>query len=47
MQQGITVGQLARRSGLSRATLLYYDRLGLLRPSAPPAVRSVRTAPPP
>jgi MerR family transcriptional regulator, thiopeptide resistance regulator len=32
MKQGITIGQLASRSGLSRATLLYYDRLGLLRP---------------
>ena len=27
-----TVGALARRHGLSRSTLLYYDRLGLLRP---------------
>ena len=25
---------LARRHGLSRATLLYYDRIGLLKPSA-------------
>lgn len=32
MKQGMTVGQLASRNGLSRATLLYYDRLGLLRP---------------
>jgi DNA-binding transcriptional MerR regulator len=30
----LSIGQLARRSGLSRGTLLYYDRLGLLRPSA-------------
>lgn len=30
----LTVGQLARRCGLSRTTLLYYDRLGLLKPSA-------------
>ncbi|MEW5772262.1 MAG: MerR family transcriptional regulator [Thermodesulfobacteriota bacterium] len=29
----MTVGRLARRFGLSRSTLLYYDRLGLLRPS--------------
>jgi DNA-binding transcriptional MerR regulator len=29
----ITVGRLARRFGLSRSTLLYYDRLGLLSPS--------------
>jgi MerR family transcriptional regulator, thiopeptide resistance regulator len=28
-----TVGRLARRYGLSRTALLYYDRLGLLRPS--------------
>ncbi len=29
-----TVGQLGRKFGLSRSTLLYYDRIGLLRPSA-------------
>ena len=29
----ITVSKLARRFGLSRSTLLYYDRIGLLRPS--------------
>lgn len=28
-----TVGRLARRFGLSRSTLLYYDSIGLLRPS--------------
>ena len=28
-----TVGKLARRYGLSRSTLLYYDRIGLLSPS--------------
>ncbi|MBI4800064.1 MAG: MerR family transcriptional regulator [Desulfarculus sp.] len=28
-----TVGRLARRCGLSRSTLLYYDSIGLLRPS--------------
>lgn len=28
-----TIGRLARRHGLSRSTLLYYDRIGLLRPS--------------
>ena len=27
------ISELARRFGLSRSTLLYYDRLGLLRPS--------------
>jgi MerR family transcriptional regulator, thiopeptide resistance regulator len=30
--RGISVGALARRAGLSRSALLYYDRLGLLRP---------------
>jgi DNA-binding transcriptional MerR regulator len=30
----ITIGALAKRFGLSRSTLLYYDRRGLLRPSA-------------
>jgi DNA-binding transcriptional MerR regulator len=29
-----TIGRLARRFGLSRSTLLYYDRIGLLRASA-------------
>lgn len=29
-----TVGRLAKRHGLSRSTLLYYDRIGLLRPTA-------------
>lgn len=29
-----TVGALARRHGLARSTLLYYDRIGLLRPPA-------------
>ena len=28
------IGTLARRHGLSRSTLLYYERIGLLRPSA-------------
>ncbi len=28
-----TVGELARASNLSRSTLLYYDRLGLLKPT--------------
>lgn len=27
-----TIGQLAKRAGLSRSTLLYYDRIGLLSP---------------
>lgn len=29
-----TIGELGKAFGLSRSTLLYYDRLGLLRPSA-------------
>ena len=29
----LTIGQLARRFGLSRSTLLYYDSIGLLTPS--------------
>ncbi len=29
----LTIGKTARRFGLSRTTLLYYDRIGLLRPS--------------
>jgi DNA-binding transcriptional MerR regulator len=29
----MTIGRLALRFGLSRSTLLYYDRIGLLRPS--------------
>lgn len=29
-----TIGRLARRFGLSRSTLLYYDSIGLLKPSA-------------
>jgi len=29
-----SVGRLARRFGLSRTALLYYDRIGLLRPAA-------------
>lgn len=29
----ITVGKLARKYKLSRSTLLYYDRIGLLKPS--------------
>ena len=29
-----TIGKLARQHQLSRSTLLYYDRIGLLRPSA-------------
>ena len=32
MPRYFTIGQMARRSGLSRSTLLYYDRLGLLQP---------------
>jgi DNA-binding transcriptional MerR regulator len=29
----VTIGLLARRHGLSRSALLYYDRIGLLRPT--------------
>lgn len=29
-----TIGKLARKFGLSRSTLLYYDNIGLLRPSS-------------
>ena len=29
-----TIGQLVKRYGLSRSTLLYYDRIGLLSASA-------------
>jgi DNA-binding transcriptional MerR regulator len=29
----MTIGQLARKHGLSRSTLLYYDRIGLLKPA--------------
>jgi len=29
----LTIGQMVNRSGLARSTLLYYDRIGLLRPS--------------
>lgn len=29
----LTIGKLARKHGLSRSTLLYYDRIGLLTPS--------------
>jgi len=32
MSQDLTIGQLGRQCHLSRATLLYYDRLGLLHP---------------
>ncbi|PKN21028.1 MAG: MerR family transcriptional regulator [Deltaproteobacteria bacterium HGW-Deltaproteobacteria-6] len=30
----MTIGQLAKSFGLSRSTLLYYDSIGLLKPSA-------------
>ncbi len=29
----MTIGQLAKQSGLSRSALLYYDKIGLLKPS--------------
>lgn len=32
-EAGCGISTLARRFGLSRSTLLYYDRIGLLRPS--------------
>ncbi|MEN8133472.1 MAG: MerR family DNA-binding transcriptional regulator [Pseudomonadota bacterium] len=28
-----TIGQIGKRFGISRSTLLYYDAIGLLRPS--------------
>jgi MerR family transcriptional regulator, thiopeptide resistance regulator len=34
MRNGTSISQLARRFGLSRSTLLYYDRIGLLRANA-------------
>lgn len=30
----LTISQLAKQFGLSRSTLLYYDKIGLLKPSA-------------
>lgn len=33
MKKPLTIGQLARRFGISRSTLLYYDKLGLLQPT--------------
>jgi DNA-binding transcriptional MerR regulator len=32
MEKELTIGQVSQQSGLSRSTLLYYHRLGLLRP---------------
>lgn len=32
--RNMTVGALAKSAGLSRSTLLYYDRLGLLKPGS-------------
>jgi DNA-binding transcriptional MerR regulator len=32
MKQELTIGQVGRQSGLSRSTLLYYHRIGILRP---------------
>jgi MerR family transcriptional regulator, thiopeptide resistance regulator len=34
MMSKMTIGALAKASGLARSTLLYYDRLGLLRAAA-------------
>jgi DNA-binding transcriptional MerR regulator len=42
---GLTVGRLARRFGLSRGTLLHYDRIGLLRPAARTGASYRRYAP--
>ena len=39
MKRTYTVGALARRAGLSRSTLLYYDKIGLLRPNGRSASR--------
>lgn len=33
MQEDLTIGEVAKLSGLSRSALLYYHRLGLLRPA--------------
>ncbi|AGA89327.1 putative transcriptional regulator [Thioflavicoccus mobilis 8321] len=33
VQDMLTIGQVAKRFALSRSTLLYYDEIGLLRPS--------------
>lgn len=33
MKRLLTIGQLSQRFGISRSTLLYYDKLGLLQPS--------------
>ena len=33
IQTSMTVGELGRKFGLSRSTLLYYDKIGLLSPS--------------
>ncbi len=41
----LTIGKLARQHGLSRSTLLYYDRIGLLTPAGrTPANYRVYTA---
>jgi DNA-binding transcriptional MerR regulator len=34
-----TIGALAREAGIARSTLLYYDRIGLLRPSGRSSAR--------
>ena len=34
MIMNLTIGKLARKYGLSRSTLLYYDRIGLLSPGS-------------
>jgi DNA-binding transcriptional MerR regulator len=44
-QEARTVGRLAREFGLSRSTLLYYDRIGLLEPSGRTASGYRRYAP--
>jgi DNA-binding transcriptional MerR regulator len=41
----VTVGNLARRYGLARSTLLYYDAIGLLRPASRSAAGYRRYSP--
>src|SRR5262245_8946265 len=47
MRELLTVGQLARRSGLTPKALRHYDRIGLLRPARvdPPGPRLYDPAP--
>lgn len=34
MEMNLTIGRLAKKHGLSRSTLLYYDKIGLLSPGS-------------